>query len=67
MGVFDIKNKVPTFQRQYQAAHRQHVRIWSINPRSKFLLVPYVSLLFATTSLGVYGLGRKALGYNSYI
>lgn len=32
-SIFNAANKVPQHQREYQAAYRQHVRIWNIVSR----------------------------------
>ncbi|OAA64590.1 hypothetical protein SPI_03237 [Niveomyces insectorum RCEF 264] len=66
MGFLDNPNKVPEFQRAYQAAYRQHTRIWKIHPRSKFLMTPYLFLLYGSIATTTYGMGRKVLGYNSF-
>ncbi|CAK7563719.1 MAG: hypothetical protein SEPTF4163_001595 [Sporothrix epigloea] len=57
---------VPQLQRQYQAAYKQHVRIWTIGSRSRYLLVPYAIVFGTTLAAGLYGMGRKVLGYNSF-
>ncbi|KAL1900275.1 hypothetical protein Sste5346_002586 [Sporothrix stenoceras] len=67
MGIFNAPNKVPQHQRAYQAAYRQHIRIWNISPRSRVMLVPYTILLTGTLGAGLYGMGRKVLGYGSFI
>ncbi|EXF76838.1 hypothetical protein CFIO01_09445 [Colletotrichum fioriniae PJ7] len=67
MGIVDAKNKVPDLQKFYQAAYKDHTRVWKINPRSRWYMIPYVTLLWG--SLGAasfYGMGRKVLGYNTY-
>ncbi|CAK7264088.1 hypothetical protein SEPCBS57363_000893 [Sporothrix epigloea] len=66
MGLFNNANKVPQLQRQYQAAYKQHVRIWTIGSRSRYLLVPYAIVFGTTLAAGLYGMGRKVLGYNSF-
>ncbi|CAK7217943.1 hypothetical protein SBRCBS47491_003336 [Sporothrix bragantina] len=67
MGLFNAANKVPQFQRQYQAAYKQHIRVWSIGSRSRAMLIPYSILLGTTFAAGLYGMGRKVLGYSSFI
>ncbi|CAK7204132.1 hypothetical protein SEUCBS139899_006886 [Sporothrix eucalyptigena] len=67
MGLFNAENHVPKMQRQYQAAYKQHVRIWNIAPRSRVMLVPYSIVLGGTFAVGLYGMGRKVLGYNTFI
>ncbi|KIH88677.1 hypothetical protein SPBR_09007 [Sporothrix brasiliensis 5110] len=66
-SIFDGPNKVPQHQREYQAAYRQHVRIWNISPRSRIMIVPYTIVLAGTVGAGLYGMGRKVLGYTSYV
>ncbi|KAL8376447.1 hypothetical protein RB595_007506 [Gaeumannomyces hyphopodioides] len=66
MGFVNAKNKVPEYQRFYQAQYRNHVRLWKIHPRSKFMITPFLITLWGTLGLSVWGLGRKAAGYNSY-
>ncbi|KAH6889997.1 hypothetical protein B0T10DRAFT_606434 [Thelonectria olida] len=66
MALINAKNTVPENQRFYQAAYRAHTRVWRINPRSRLLLTPYVILLWGTFSAGLYGAGRKVLGYKTY-
>ncbi|KAL8376446.1 hypothetical protein RB595_007506 [Gaeumannomyces hyphopodioides] len=79
MGFVNAKNKVPEYQRFYQAQYRNHVRLWKIDrkahtgrdtiaqhPRSKFMITPFLITLWGTLGLSVWGLGRKAAGYNSY-
>ncbi|KAM5366510.1 hypothetical protein ACJZ2D_010478 [Fusarium nematophilum] len=66
MGMVNAKNPVPQHQRFYQAAYKNHVRLWTIGPRSRVLLTPYLVLLWGTFGVTLYGAGRKVLGYNSY-
>ncbi|EFX01459.1 hypothetical protein CMQ_6401 [Grosmannia clavigera kw1407] len=66
MGLIDAPNKVPYFQRTYQAAFRGHTRLWKINPRSNVLLTPYMVILFGSAAATTYGMTRKVLGYNTF-
>ncbi|CAN8095789.1 unnamed protein product [Discula destructiva] len=59
-------NKVPEYQRKYQTAYRAHTRIWRIHPRSSFLYLPFVTVMWATTAATMYGMGRKVLGHNTW-
>ncbi|KAJ3526047.1 hypothetical protein NM208_g11370 [Fusarium decemcellulare] len=63
MGFLDAKNPVPHYQRFYQNAYNNHIRV---TPRSRVLLTPYVLVLWGTFGVTLYGAGRKVLGYNSY-
>ncbi|KAK4226249.1 hypothetical protein QBC38DRAFT_481062 [Podospora fimiseda] len=66
MGLVNAPNKVPQLQRQYQAAYKNHTRIWKINTRSPYLLTPYWILLWGTTAAGFYGMGRHICGYKTW-
>ncbi|KAH8842248.1 hypothetical protein MCOR27_007296 [Pyricularia oryzae] len=66
MGFVNAPNKVPYYQRFYQTAYRNHQRVWKIHPRSRYMLVPYLVGLWGGLGLSLWGLGRKAAGYNSY-
>ncbi|KAI3536549.1 hypothetical protein CPAR01_11720 [Colletotrichum paranaense] len=66
MGIVDAKNKVPDLQKFYQAAYKDHTRVWKINPRSRWYMIPYVTLLWGSLGVSFYGMGRKVLGYNTY-
>ncbi|KAF4785480.1 hypothetical protein HER10_EVM0006734 [Colletotrichum scovillei] len=66
MGIVDAKNKVPDLQKFYQAAYKDHTRVWKINPRSRWYMIPYVTLLWGSLGASFYGMGRKVLGYNTY-
>ncbi|KAI0834187.1 hypothetical protein F5Y06DRAFT_279631 [Hypoxylon sp. FL0890] len=66
MGLVNAPNKVPQHQRFYQQAYRQHTRLWKINPRSNYLLIPYQILLVGTFGASMYMMGRKILGYNTW-
>ncbi|KAL7625577.1 hypothetical protein AAE478_004797 [Parahypoxylon ruwenzoriense] len=59
-------NSVPEQQKFYQQAYNQHVRVWKINPRSNFLLVPYQVLLWGAFGASMYMMGRKIMGYNTW-
>ncbi|KAL8307778.1 hypothetical protein RB601_004999 [Gaeumannomyces tritici] len=48
MAFVNAKNKVPEYQRFYQAQYRNHVRLWKIHPRSKFLLTPFLIAMWGT-------------------
>ncbi|PSS02465.1 hypothetical protein BD289DRAFT_478841 [Coniella lustricola] len=65
-GFVNAPNKVPEHQRNYQAAYRNHTRIWRIHPRSTVLYVPFVVLMWGTTAATTYAMGRKVLGYNTW-
>lgn len=66
MGLVDAKNPVPQHQRFYQSAYKAHTRLWLINPRSRFLMTPYLIILWGSAAAGLYGAGRKILGYKTY-
>ncbi|KAH6626853.1 hypothetical protein B0J18DRAFT_425839 [Chaetomium sp. MPI-SDFR-AT-0129] len=66
MGLVNRPNKVPQFQRQYQAAYRAHTRLWMINPRSKYLWYPYQLILWGGFAASMYGMGRKIYGKNTW-
>jgi hypothetical protein len=66
MGLVNAKNKVPEHQRVYQAAYRNHTRLWKISPRSNIMLTPYLVLMWGTFGACMYGMGRKVLGYNTW-
>ncbi|KAI1648606.1 hypothetical protein F4815DRAFT_443429 [Daldinia loculata] len=66
MSLINAPNKVPQHQRFYQQAYRQHIRIWRINPRSPYLLVPYQVLIWGSFGATMYMMGRKILGYNTW-
>ncbi|KAL5599005.1 hypothetical protein BROUX41_003677 [Berkeleyomyces rouxiae] len=66
MGFVNAKNRVPTLQKTYQAAFKNHTRLWQISPRSRLIVAPYTAVLFGTTAACMYGMSRKALGYNSW-
>ncbi|KAJ4425292.1 hypothetical protein N0V82_000102 [Gnomoniopsis sp. IMI 355080] len=65
-GFINAPNKVPEYQRTYQAAYRSHQRIWRIHPRSTILYVPFVTVMWATTAASMYAMGRKVAGYNTW-
>ncbi|KAK3366017.1 hypothetical protein B0T24DRAFT_683070 [Lasiosphaeria ovina] len=62
----DAKNKVPELQRVYQAAYRNHTRIWRISPRSRMMLIPFNIVLYGSLAANMYAMGRKVLGYNTW-
>ncbi|TDZ21555.1 hypothetical protein Cob_v005660 [Colletotrichum orbiculare MAFF 240422] len=66
MGLVDAKNKVPELQKFYQAAYKDHQRLWKINPRSRIYMVPFNIALYGTLAATLYAGGRKVAGYNSY-
>jgi hypothetical protein len=66
MGLVDAKNNVPEAQRFYQAAYKAHTRVWQINPRSRFYMVPYTMIMWGTFGATMYACGRKVLGYNTW-
>ncbi|KAI0117066.1 hypothetical protein F4814DRAFT_448069 [Daldinia grandis] len=59
-------NKVPQHQRFYQQAYKEHTRVWKINPRSNYFLVPYQVLIWGSFGASMYMMGRKILGYNTW-
>ncbi|KAF3055992.1 hypothetical protein GL218_07266 [Daldinia childiae] len=65
-SLVNAPNKVPQHQRFYQQAYNQHTRVWKINPRSNYLLVPYQVLLWGSFGASMYMMGRKILGYNTW-
>ncbi|KAI0852568.1 hypothetical protein F5Y00DRAFT_227029 [Daldinia vernicosa] len=66
MGLINAPNKVPQHQKFYQQAYRNHVRLWWINPRSPYLLIPYQVLMWSTFGASMYMMGRKIAGYNTW-
>ncbi|RDA89917.1 hypothetical protein CP533_6212 [Ophiocordyceps camponoti-saundersi (nom. inval.)] len=66
MGMIDKKNTVPDHQRFYQRAYKQHVRLWLINPRSRYYMVPYLIMLWGGFGATLYAAGRKVCGYNTW-
>ncbi|KAF6813427.1 hypothetical protein CMUS01_05540 [Colletotrichum musicola] len=67
MGLVDAKNKVPELQKFYQAAYKEHTRLWKINPRSRLYMVPYTIVLWGALGVSFWGGARKVAGFNSYI
>ncbi|KAK0635679.1 hypothetical protein B0T17DRAFT_482277 [Bombardia bombarda] len=65
-SLVNAKNNVPEKQRIYQAAYRNHTRIWKISPRSSMMLVPFNVLMWGTFGASMYAMGRKVLGYNTW-
>ncbi|GAB1314899.1 hypothetical protein MFIFM68171_05109 [Madurella fahalii] len=66
MGFINAPNKVPQYQRYYQAAYRNHQRLWRIHPRSNMLLRPYLFLLWGTFGATMYAMCRRVCGYNTW-
>ncbi|KXH47019.1 hypothetical protein CSIM01_09348 [Colletotrichum simmondsii] len=64
MGIVDAKNKVPDLQKFYQAAYKDHTRVWKINPRSRWYMIPYVTLLWG--SLGGMFVTCSELHWDDY-
>ncbi|KFH43256.1 hypothetical protein ACRE_059740 [Hapsidospora chrysogenum ATCC 11550] len=65
-SMINAKNKVPYYQRFYQQAYKVHTRLWMINPRSRYLLTPYLVLLWGSFGATLYASGRKVMGYNHW-
>ncbi|EGS17455.1 uncharacterized protein CTHT_0067820 [Thermochaetoides thermophila DSM 1495] len=66
MAFINRENRVPELQRYYQAAYKNHVRLWQINPRSKYYLTPYYIILWGTTAATFYAMGRRIFGHNTW-
>jgi len=66
MALVNAKNKVPEFQRFYQTAFRDHIRIWNINPRSNVYVTAYSVLLWGTFAGTMWMAGRKVTGHNTW-
>ncbi|KAK2072291.1 hypothetical protein P8C59_006653 [Phyllachora maydis] len=65
-GLMTRKNKVPEHQKFYQTAYRNHERVWKINPRSRYLLTPYLILLWGTTGCTIWMMGRTVMGRKTW-
>lgn len=65
-GFVNAPNKVPQHQRTYQAAYRAHTRIWRISPRSSFMYLPFVWVMWGSTAALTYAMGRKIAGHNTW-
>ncbi|KAF4121792.1 cytochrome c oxidase subunit 7 [Geosmithia morbida] len=65
-SLINAKNNVPYHQRAYQAAYKAHTRLWMINSRSRFYIVPYTALIWGTFAATMYAGCRKVLGKNTW-
>jgi hypothetical protein len=65
-GILFARNNVPYYQRYYQKAFANHVRLWNVHPRSQWYMKPYLALFYTTMGATLYMCGRKALGYNTW-
>ncbi|KAI0396181.1 hypothetical protein F5Y17DRAFT_456310 [Xylariaceae sp. FL0594] len=66
MSFYDPPNRVPEHQRFYQQAYKNHTRLWMINPRSRYMLVPYQILVWGTFGASLWMMGRKVMGHNTW-
>ncbi|EGR46464.1 uncharacterized protein TRIREDRAFT_80441 [Trichoderma reesei QM6a] len=66
MGLIDAKNKVPEYQRFYQAAYKAHTRLWKIHPRSRWYMGPYLVALWGGFGASIYAASRKVAGHNTW-
>ncbi|KAL2757179.1 hypothetical protein ACRALDRAFT_2102827, partial [Sodiomyces alcalophilus JCM 7366] len=65
-SLINARNKVPEHQRFYQAAYKNHQRLWKINPRSKYYMAPYLVLVWGGFAGTIYMAARKVTGHNTW-
>ncbi|KAK1240657.1 hypothetical protein MKX07_004685 [Trichoderma sp. CBMAI-0711] len=65
-SLIDAKNKVPEYQRFYQAAYKAHTRLWKIHPRSRWYMGPYLVALWGGFGASIYAASRKVAGHNTW-
>ncbi|EHK49717.1 uncharacterized protein TrAtP1_010968 [Trichoderma atroviride] len=66
MSMINAKNKVTEHQRFYQQAYKAHTRLWMINPRSRWYMVPYLAALWGGFGATLYAASRKVAGHNTW-